>query len=175
MSTACRTPAGGACDARQLFDFLSFDPETVDSYEAGYKASLFDRRVNLALAAFHSSYKDVQVPGSIGTTINGQQTFVGVTTNAGRARIDGAEAEVSATLFEGLAAEGDRVTFAGSFSYLDAKYKRFIDARGIDVADRRRFQNTPKYTFSETLGYSLPVGAGSVDASATLSYRSFSQ
>jgi iron complex outermembrane receptor protein len=176
VSTAAPdTNRDGVRSRDEIFDFLSFDPETVDSYEVGYKASLFDRRVNLALAAFHSKYRDVQVPGSVGTTLNGQQTFIGVTTNAGRARINGVEAEVNATLFDDLTGNGDRLTFAGSFSYLDARYQRFIDARGIDVADRRRFQNTPKYTFSETLGYSLPVGEGSIDASATLSYRSFSQ
>ena len=176
VSTAAPdTNRDGVRSRQEIFDFLSFDPETVDSFEIGYKASLFDRRVNLALAAFHSKYKDVQVPGSVGTTLNGQQTFIGVTTNAGRAEIDGFEAEVNATLFDDLTGNGDRLTFAGSFSYLDARYKRFIDARGIDVADRRRFQNTPKYTFSQTLGYSLPVGEGSVDASATLSYRGASQ
>jgi iron complex outermembrane receptor protein len=158
-----------------IYEFFSFDPETVDTYEVGYKASLLDRRVNLALAAFWSDYTDVQVPGSVGQTLNGQQTFVGVTTNAGRARIRGFEAEVNATLFDDLTGNGDRLTFAGSFSYLDARYRQFIDARGIDVADRRRIQNTPEFTFSETLGYSLPVGAGSIDASATLSYRSFTQ
>ena len=33
--------------------------------------------LNFALAGFHAAYRDVQVPGSIGTTVNGQQTFVG--------------------------------------------------------------------------------------------------
>jgi DNA-binding FadR family transcriptional regulator len=51
---------------------MSFEPETVDSYEVGYRASLFDRRLNVALALFHADYNDVQVPGSIGTVINGQ-------------------------------------------------------------------------------------------------------
>ncbi|PAX07549.1 TonB-dependent receptor [Sphingomonas lenta] len=166
---------GAQGDRADIFEFLSFDPERVDAYEVGYKASLLDRRVNLALAAFQSDYTNVQVPGSVGQTVNGVQTFVGITTNAGKARIRGFEAEVSATLFEDVAGAGDRVTFAGSFSYLDAEYRRFIDARGIDVANRRRIQNTPEFTFSETLGYSVPVGAGSVDASVTLSYRSFTQ
>ncbi len=176
QSTACRTPAGAVCDRQQTYDFLAFDPETVDSYEVGYKAALFDRRVTLALAGFHADYTDVQVPGSIGTTIGGVQTFIGVTTNAGRARINGAEAEINATIAEGLAGEGDRLTFAGTLGYIDAKYTTFVDARGINVAGRRAFQNTPEWTFSETLGYSVPVGAsGRVDASATLSYRSRTQ
>ena len=175
QSTACRTATGGACSPSQVYDFLSFDPETVDSYEAGYKAALFDRRVTLALAGFHATYRDVQVPGSQGVLLNGQQTFIGITTNAGRARINGAEAEVSATIGQDLAAAGDRVTFAGTLGYIDAKYTQFIDARGLNVADRRAFQNTPRWTFSETLGYSLPIGEGSIDASATLSYRSATQ
>ena len=175
QSTACRTATGGACSPQQVYDFLSFDPETVDSYEVGYKAALFDRRVTLALAGFHADYTDVQVPGSQGVTLNGQQTFIGITTNAGRARINGAEAEINATIGQDLAASGDRVTFAGTLGYIDAKYTTFIDARGLNVANRRAFQNTPKWTFSETLGYSVPVGEGKVDASATLSYRSRTQ
>jgi iron complex outermembrane receptor protein len=179
QSTACRTPAGGACNAQQTYDFLSFDPETVDSYEIGYKASLFDRRLSLAIAAFQADYTDVQVPGSIGTTtiVGGvpQQTFIGVTTNAGRARFRGLEAEASATLAEDFVGAGDRLTLAGTLGYLDAKYLEFIDARGIDVADRRAIQNTPRWTASGTLGYTVPVGAGDVAISATASYRSASQ
>jgi iron complex outermembrane recepter protein len=71
QSTACRTPTGGLCNAQQIYDFLSFDPETVDSYEIGYKASLFERRLNLALAVFQADYTDVQVPGSIGAPASG--------------------------------------------------------------------------------------------------------
>ncbi len=179
QSTACRTPAGATCTPQQVFDFLSFDPETVDSYEVGYKASLFDRRLNVALAAFHAAYTDVQVPGSIGTTtiVNGvsQQSFVGVTTNAGRARINGIEAEATATLFKDALSAGDRLTLAGTLGYLDAKYTRFIDARGIDVADRRKIQNTPDWTSSGTLAYSGPLAGGTLGVSTTVSYRSASQ
>ncbi|WP_394653776.1 TonB-dependent receptor [uncultured Sphingomonas sp.] len=175
QSTACRTPAGAVCTPQQIYDFLSFDPETVDSYEVGYKASLFDKRLNFALAAFHAAYRDVQVPGSIGTTVNGQQTFIGVTTNAGRARINGLEAEVNATLARDFAGAGSRVTLSGTAGYLDAKYTQFIDSRGIDVASRRRIQNTPDLTASGTLAASLPVGDGTLGASTTVSYRSDSQ
>ncbi len=175
QSTACRTPAGAVCTTQQVYDFLSFDPETVNTYEIGYKASLFDRRLNFALAGFHSEYTDVQVPGSIGTTINGQQTFIGVTTNAGRARINGVEAEATAVLAKGLASEFDRLTLSGTMGYLDAKYTRFIDARGIDVASRRRFQNTPDLTASGTLAYVGPLGGGNLNISATVNYRSDSQ
>src|SRR3546814_11173191 len=57
-------------------------------------------------------------------------------------------------------------------SDLDAKYDRFVDAFGTDVASQRAFQNTPKWTLSGTLGAHIPVGDGAVDASTSLSYRS---
>ncbi|RVT89061.1 TonB-dependent receptor [Sphingomonas crocodyli] len=174
-SAAPDSNGDGVRSGQEIFDFLSFDPETVDSYEAGYKASLFDRRLNIALAAFTASYKDVQVPGSVGTTINGQQTFIGVTTNAGRARIQGIEYEGNFLAARDLLTSADRVNLAWTMGYIDAKYKRFIDSRGIDVANRRAFQNTPKWTASGTLSYHAPMGSGAIDLNTTVSYRSRTQ
>jgi len=175
VSSACRNPAGAPCNADELFDFMSFDPETVDSYELGYRASLFDRRVNLAIALFHADYKDVQVPGSVGTVLNGQQTFIGVTTNAASARFQGAEFEGNAIVARSFGTDGDSLNFAWSLGYLNAEYREFIDARGIDVADRREIQNTPEWTASGTVNYTVPVGPGALSLISTLSYRSSSQ
>jgi len=38
----------------------TFDPQTVDSYELGWKSDLFDRRLRLNLAAFYADYQDLQ-------------------------------------------------------------------------------------------------------------------
>lgn len=165
--------AGGDYD--DIFQFFTFEPETVDSYEIGYKASLFANRVNVALAAFRSDYTDVQIPGSVGTVVNGQQTFAGITTNAGEARIQGIELEANAVAARDFAGLGSRFSLSGSAGYLDAEYLQFIDARGIDVADNRAFQNTPEWTASGTALVSLPIGEGYVDTSATVSYRSSTQ
>jgi len=176
QTTACRTPTGVPCTPAQIYDFMSFDPESVSSYEIGYKAALFDRRLTFALAAFHADYTDVQVPGSIGTTINGQQSFIGITTNAGKARMRGVEFEGNLVAARDLGAPGGTLNLNWSVGYLDARYLRFIDSRGIDVASRRRIQNTPDWTASGTIGYSVPVGSeGQVAASFTASYRSASQ
>ena len=95
LSTAAPDLDGnGTRSADEIFDYFLFEPEKVTSYEAGYKASLFDRRLRFALAGFIADYKDVQVPGSVGAVINGIPTFVGVTTNAGKASFKGVEAEV---------------------------------------------------------------------------------
>ncbi|HZF95630.1 MAG TPA: TonB-dependent receptor [Allosphingosinicella sp.] len=175
VSTACRNPTGGACSRDQLVDFLGFDPETVDSFELGYRASLFDRRLSFSLAAFHAEYKDVQVPGSVGVTLNGQQTFIGVTTNAGRARFQGVEFEGNAVLVQDFGTQGGRLGFSWTMGYINADYLEFIDGRGIDVADRREIQNTPELTASGTLNYSAPIAGGNLNASTTLAYRSSSQ
>jgi iron complex outermembrane recepter protein len=172
VSTACRTPTGAVCNREQIFDFMSFDPETVTSYELGWRASLFDRRLRFSLAAFHADYTDVQVPGSVGTVLNGQQTFIGITTNAGKARFQGIEFEGNAVLARDFAGAGDALNLAWSLGYINADYLEFIDARGIDVADRRNIQNTPEWTASGTLSYSTPVAAGLMTASTTLAYRS---
>jgi iron complex outermembrane receptor protein len=168
----------GTREASEIFDYFLFDPEQVDSYEIGYKASLFDRRLRLALAGFYADYKDVQVPGSVGAVVNGVPTFVGVTTNAGAAEFKGVEAEFQATLARDLTGAGSRLNFNGTLGYLDAKYEEFITnipgTGPVDVADFRRIQNTPKWTLSGALDYSTPLGdgGGRLNANTTLSYRS---
>ena len=175
VTTACRTPTGTACNAQQIYDFMSFDPETVTSYELGYRAALLDHRLNLSLSAFHADYRDVQVPGSIGTVINGQQTFIGITTNAGKARFNGVEFEGNAIVARNFASARDSLNVSWSLGYLDARYIHFIDSRGIDVASERRIQNTPKWTASGTLNYGTAVAGGMLNFITTLSYRSASQ
>jgi iron complex outermembrane receptor protein len=173
----------------EIYEFMAFDPETVDSYEAGWKAALFDRRLQVALAVFQANYKDVQVPGSAGgVTAGGIPTFVGITTNAGRARFRGVELETNWRIANDLATPGDRLTWAGTLGYLDAEYREFITVVGFDrvtglpvpaheedVADFRKVQNTPKWTLSGSLDYDTPLFNGRLNANTTLSYRSKSQ
>ena len=161
-----------------VYNFMTFKPETVDSYEAGWKASLLDRRLQFAAAIFDAEYKDVQVPGSAGCTVNGIQTFCGITTNAGKARIRGIEWESNARIAQDIANSNDRLNFATSVGYLDGKYLQFITNIGgasVDVAKDRKIQNTPKWTLSGSLDYDTPLAGGRLDLNSTLSYRSSSQ
>jgi iron complex outermembrane receptor protein len=185
VTTACRTPAGALCTtSQQIYDFMSFDPETVTSYELGWHAQLFDRRLTFSLAAFYADYTDVQVPGSAGAIVNNIPTFVGITTNAGKARFAGVEFEGNAILARDFGTADDRLSFSWSLGYLNADYKEFITAvtnpvTGVttqqDVADLRRIQNTPEWTASGTLSYEVPVGPGRLNMRSTVSYRSGSQ
>ncbi len=159
----------GIREDSEIAAFLSFRPESVDSYEIGYKASLFDRRLSLAIAAFRMDYTDVQIPGSAGCVVGGLPTFCGVITNAGKARFQGVELEATARVTDGL-------TLSGAFGYIDAEYKEYITqiaGRGpVDVADFREVQNTPKVTATGTIAYSTALGSGDLGLSSTLSYRS---
>ncbi len=177
LSTAAPDLNGdGTRSAAEIFDYFLFEPEKVDSYEVGYKASLFDRRLRLALAGFYADYRDVQIPGSVGAVIGGIPTFVGVTTNAAKATFKGFEAEAVATLARDLTGEGSRLNFAGTLGYLDAQFDKYITniagVGPVDVSDFRHIQNTPKWTLSGTLDYSTRVAGGDLSASTTLSYRS---
>lgn len=176
LSTAAPDSDGdGKVSAEEIFNFLTFDPETVTTYELGYKASLINHRLNFSFAAFQSDYKDVQIPGSIGATVGGIQTFIGITTNAAKARIKGLEFEGNAILAEDFVGAGSRLTLSGNAGYLDAKFRKYIDSRGIDVASERKFQNTPKWTAAGTLAVRLPVADGMLDLGSTVSYRGSSQ
>jgi iron complex outermembrane receptor protein len=177
----------GDRDADDIYEFMDFEPETVTSYELGWKGELFDKRLRMAVALFRANYKDVQVPGSSGGTINGVPTFIGVTTNAGKARFQGVEVETNWAVAENMIAEGDRLNLSGSLGYIDAKYREFITvvnrneggapvpAHEEDMADFRKVQNTPKWTTSGSLYYDTPIGSGRLNINSTLSYRSKTQ
>jgi iron complex outermembrane receptor protein len=171
----------GTISEEEKAEYVGFEPETVDSYELGYKASLFDRRLNIAAAAFYAGYKDVQIPGSVPCISGGAPSFCGVVDNAGKARIKGLEIETSGILSRDVSGVGDRLGLAGTLGYIDAKYTEFISNIPVgtppvntptDVSDFRKFQNTPKWTLSGSLDYMRPVGNGRIDANATVSYRS---
>ena len=164
----------GVRDNEDIANFIGFAPETVNSYELGYKGAPLDT-VDIAVALFRADYKDVQVPGSVPCVVGGLPSFCGVTANAGKARFQGLEVEGNWRVASDLAAPGDRLSLAGSLGYIDAKYREYISliaGAPTDVADFRKVQNTPKWTASGTLDYGAPLAGGRVNLNSTLSYRS---
>ena len=88
----------------------AFKPETVDAYEAGVKTELFDRLLRFNADGFLYNYDNLQ-------TRQGVTTGGVAIVNAGRARITGAEAEVTLAPARGL-------KLGVNATYLDA---RFLD------------------------------------------------
>ncbi|MEM7687426.1 MAG: TonB-dependent receptor [Pseudomonadota bacterium] len=165
----------GVVDFDDQFEFLSFDPETVDSFEIGYKASLLNNRLNIAIAAFLGQYDDVQIPGSVGVDTNGDginDTFTGITSNAASADVNGFEIEGNALVGKDFLGDGSRFSVNWSLGYLDAQFNEFIDAFGVDVADQRVFQNTPDFTGHMGFNLGVPAASGMVDFIGLVSFRS---
>ncbi|MBA3862418.1 MAG: TonB-dependent receptor [Erythrobacter sp.] len=175
QTTACRNSAGGACTEQEVFDFMGFEPETVDSFELGWKASLLDNRLNISIAGFLGQYDNVQIPGSVGFDSNGDGTndsFIGITSNAASADVNGIEFEGNALVGRDFAGDGSRFSINWSLGVIDAKFNTFIDNFGNDVADQRVFQNTPDLTAHMGFNLGLPVGSGMMDFIGLASLRS---
>ncbi len=143
-----------------------FEPETLDSFEFGYKATLLDGRARANVALFFSDYKDVQIPGSVGVDSDNDginDSFVGAVTNAGAAEIQGIE-------FEGDLLINDNWSAQLSLSLLDAEYTEFI-INGVDVSSDRAIQNTPEEMAYLGLTYTTDIMNGTLAVNANLSHR----
>ncbi len=147
-----------------------FKPETVDAFEVGLKSTFLDGAIATNLAAFHSDYTDVQIPGSVLIDTDGDgnpDTFDGVVTNAGEGTIQGVEIDVTADLTDNL-----RSTLA--LGILSAEYDEYV-VDGIDISDDRAFQNTPETTGAFSLIYSVDVGPGELSINGNATYASHVQ
>ena len=161
----------GTVSDDEIFQFMRFEPETVKSYEFGWKAAALDSRLIISLAIFFADYEDVQIPGSVGVDTDGDginDTFTGVTTNAGKAELPGLE-------FDSSFIANDNWSFGWTLGYLDAEYEEFIDAGGTNVADQAVFQNTPELTASANASFEMPISmfgrGGSISFITSLAYR----
>jgi iron complex outermembrane receptor protein len=162
---------GGSFDPRGAYGTPEvgegFKPETVDSYELGWKAEFADGRARTALAFFYSDYEDVQVPASVAIDTDGDGTddsFAGATTNAAKATIQGIE-------LEGLFQFTDAFSAQLAFGYIDAEYDEWLVAVGgvlTDISGDRSFQNTPETSGNLTLRYEWPLALFGSDGGLAL-------
>jgi iron complex outermembrane receptor protein len=124
----------------------SFEPETVESYEVGFKSDLFDNRVRLNVAAFYTDYDDLQIII--------RESFNPITFNGGEADIFGAEAELTWV-------PTDRWYVTAAVGYVDAEYDK-LDPRVVNnntpVAKGNELVNTPELNASLGIAYTLDVG-----------------
>ena len=123
-----------------------YQPEKVNAYEAGFKSTLMDHRLQFNGAIYREEIKDMQV---FVQDITGSRID-----NAGRAHINGLELEAIATPVDGL-----RLNANATFT--DAKYDQYVTinnrfsgpAPGCDPVTRlcdfagHRLVQTPRYTF----------------------------
>ncbi len=144
---------------------LSFDPETLWSYEAGVKTDWLDRRLRVNLTGFTYDYRDLQVQSLLAPGV----VAIG---NATSAKVKGLELETVAKPFAGFTA-----TF--NYALLDTRYKSFpasavpsalipyvqtsplYDPVGRTYnATGNRLTAAPKSSLSATGQYEYPFGDG---------------
>lgn len=136
---------------------LPFDPETLDSYELGIKADLFDRLLRLNGSVFYSEYTDLQL-GLQTCPQYGGPGPCGVWANAGDAEIKGIEIE---SVFVPI----DNLSIDASFSYLDFEYTDINPAVGgptrpTSIQLNHNAPYTPKRKWSLGAQYEVLLGGG---------------
>lgn len=142
---------------------LGFEPEKLTDYEGGIKTRLFDGRVRASLSGFYYDYSNLQVLQVVDLSV--------VTSNAGRARLYGAELELNAALAEGF-------TLDANASWLKSKY---IDYSGPDGAQPllpsvdfsgNALNNAPEFTGHLGAAYRHTLASGSIKFRASGDYSS---
>ena len=121
----------------------TFKADTLTSYEAGLKTDV-GRHLSVDLSAYHLSWKDIQVFGSINN--------FGFNDNAGRARVNGVEGTLTARPTRGL-----ELSLNGAI--IDAKL--VDDTPGIVGGEKDdRLPYTPALSFGANADYEFPLATG---------------
>ncbi len=125
-----------------------FDPETVISYEAGVKSTLFNRRLMLNVTGFIYDYSDLQV---FTFTPSGLQFIE----NASNARVKGIEIEMQSKPF-------DNLELGASIGLLDSEYRDFSrDLGGVtEDLSGNRLTGAPNTQFNVVGKYTVPTSPG---------------
>jgi iron complex outermembrane receptor protein len=143
-----------------------FNPETVINYELGAKLVGLDRRLNLNTAIFLADYTNLQRTAfDSNPAVNSYRT-----TNAGKARVKGIEAEITYLPVSWL-------TLAANYAYTDAKYREYnaLQDNGATVSYAgNTLPQTPKQQvhFSSEIAVPWAATGGDVMAGADYTYRS---
>ena len=154
-STAYR--AGGA-NSRSA-TFRPFEDEEIESWEAGVKADLFDRRARVNLAAYTTRYKNRQV--EFGNPANPSNTETVNTPEA--AKIKGVELDVTVVPATGL-------TLTGSYVYTDFNVPVEVSPF-TGQTQRTVVALTPEHAATAAIDYEFPsFGFGQLRAHLDANY-----
>ncbi|BFM17546.1 TonB-dependent receptor [Maricurvus nonylphenolicus] len=118
----------------------TYDPEYVDAYEVGLKATFHDGRGRLNTAIFYSDYQDIQVTTFTGTDF--------ITTNADTAKSQGIEMELDYAVTENLRAD-IAITYLDDTTYGSSELISHLEGRDQAFA--------PEFSGAMNLSYSRGI------------------
>jgi iron complex outermembrane recepter protein len=131
----------------------TFNPDTLTSYELGYKADFLQKRASISMSLFDIQWKDVQLL----TESDG----VGLITNGGTARSRGIE-------FFGSLNPTPQWRLSTGLTYTDARLTQ--DVPGIGAMSGDRLPNTAAFSATANLDYLFNVASYRSYVGATESY-----
>ncbi len=138
-------PGGPNLGARRYGLPLTVDADTTQNYELGVKGNLAGRALSYEASIYRIDWKDVQV------SFRDPITAFSFLTNAGRARITGAEASVTAKPWRGM-------TVVMSAAYTDAELAENLPpGSSIGGLEGDRLPNSPKFAGSISADQTFPL------------------
>jgi len=138
---------------------VTFDPETVSSWEAGFKGDFFDRKLQLNTAVFLNKYNNLQFLSTISLG-NGQ--FASLIDNIAKAEARGFEIELAGKPFNGL-------TASVNYSYLNSEYKKYTTPSGTNLAGHQT-SRSPKNSLNGRIAYAFDLGGGQFEIAGSTTY-----
>lgn len=130
-----------------------FGPDTLSSYELGYKADYLDRRLSLELAAYDIEWKNVQQMSSV--------SGLSVIVNGGAARVRGAE-------FAATYRATQEFSMSASGAAIDGRLLE--DWAGLNGKAGDRMPSSARFSASLSARYSFAIGGMPAYASVAQRY-----
>jgi len=155
-----RTGGFGARASSEAGLRRTFDPERVDDFELGLKADwrMGDMFLRTNLAGYYARYDKIQRlltdPNAVPPTT--------VTTNAGKARIWGIEADI---LFRPI----EMLELTANYAYTNAKFTEFTYPDGSDHSNDP-FARAPRNVYTLGARFIAPLDSSQGDSSIGISY-----
>lgn len=127
----------------------AFDPETLESWEAGVKASFPDLRASFAAAVYANAYDSLQIRAGV--------------PSGGVAILNAADSTIEGLEFEGTISPLDGLRLQANLAYTDAKFESFpraIDLAGATVdAGGNRLPRVPEWQYFISAAYDVLLGS----------------
>ena len=140
--------SGAAPETAAVFNPLA--AETLDNYEAGYKAALFDKSLSVDTAVYINDYQHFS------TTVVQQGRYVSI--DAGQAQTYGFEAQLIWSVMKG-------VDLFGAYAYTHGRF-------GTGLYDGNHFRLTPDHTVSLGGAYRFAAVGGTIEVLPRYQWKS---
>ena len=132
---------------------VSFDPETIKTFEVGFRSDLAGGRIRFNASIFHTNWDDIQIRSNFVDPSIGVYAVTIITQNVAGADANGIETELT-----WLATQKLKVNF--NLGLLDTGYSSFLLGSQTPVSVGSDFAQAPKQTYSVGLQHDTKLKSG---------------